>query len=130
MQIDHERQKNRRPTKGNANKRTQVFDEVAAAVALTVPDAFHGNAHAVLMSIYKDPRYSVQVRMDAAKAAISFETPRLSAIEHKPTELDLSKLTDEQLEEYISLLGRAADITENARKGSMSPDKEIRKYHA
>jgi hypothetical protein len=34
------------------------------------------------MSIYKDPLQPVQVRIDAAKAAIGYERPRLAATEH------------------------------------------------
>ena len=39
----------------------------------------------LLMTIYKDPNQPLDVRMDAAKAAIAYEKPRLAAIEHGGT---------------------------------------------
>lgn len=42
---------------------------------------FEGNAHAYLMAVYKDPSVPREIRIDAAKAAIGYETPRLSATE-------------------------------------------------
>jgi hypothetical protein len=44
-------------------------------------DAFDGDAHAFLMAIYKDATQPIVSRMDAAKAAIGYEKPRLAAID-------------------------------------------------
>lgn len=71
--------------KGAKNKRTeareQAMQEVSAAVAKTLEDAFEGDAHALLMAIYKDNLKPIELRIDAAKAAIRFEKPSLSSIE-------------------------------------------------
>jgi hypothetical protein len=50
-------------------------------IEATTPDAFHGDAHAFLTAIYKDPQVDMPLRLDAAKAAIRFERPALAAID-------------------------------------------------
>jgi hypothetical protein len=47
------------------------------------PDGFAGDARALLMSIYRDPRQPISLRIDAAKAALPFERPRLAAVERQ-----------------------------------------------
>lgn len=47
--------------------------------------AFKGDAHMLLMSVYKDPNYPIDLRVDAAKAAIRYEKPALAAVEHSGT---------------------------------------------
>ena len=54
-----------------------------------LPDAFKGDAHAYLMAVYKDPAQSTKDRLGAAIAAISYEKPRLAAVEMK-AEVDAS----------------------------------------
>jgi hypothetical protein len=43
---------------------------------------FPGDAHALAMAIYKDTRNDPELRLEAAKAAMPYEKPRLSAVEH------------------------------------------------
>jgi hypothetical protein len=43
------------------------------------------DAHALLVSVYKDPSQPLDLRIDAAKAAIPFEKPRLSSFDGKVT---------------------------------------------
>lgn len=43
--------------------------------------AFDGDAHALLVTLYKDTTQPLLIRLDAAKAAISYEKPRLSSVE-------------------------------------------------
>jgi hypothetical protein len=73
--------------KGTRNKRSKALDDARArAEALiegTIPGAFVGNAHALLMAIYKDPALPLHVRVDAAKAAIGYEKPRLERKSHE-----------------------------------------------
>ena len=76
-------------------KRKIKMDEKIAQVAERVPDAFKGDAHALLISVYTDPAFDMPLRMDAAKAAIRFEKPALASQTIKP--LDLTLLTDEEL---------------------------------
>ena len=79
---------------GAKNKRTKereaALQEAAARIEGTIEGAFQGDAHAFLIAIYKDPEMPLNVRVDAAKAAISFEKPRLQASEHNLTSSDQS----------------------------------------
>lgn len=69
--------------KGAKNQHTLDREEHIAAAAVAVedalPDAFKGDAHALLMLVYKNTANELQVRLDAAKAAIAYEKPRLSS---------------------------------------------------
>lgn len=62
--------------------RLSAVSEAMKAVEDALPDAFRGDAHALLISVYKDPSHPLPLRLDAAKAAISFEKPKLAAVEH------------------------------------------------
>jgi hypothetical protein len=59
--------------------------EAAELIRTLIPDAFDGDSHALLMAVYKDPLQPLERRMEAAKAAIAYEKPRLAAIEHGGT---------------------------------------------
>lgn len=63
-------------------ERAQQIEQVARALDEALPNAFRGDAHALLMAVYKDETHPLPLRLDAAKAAISFERPRLAAIDH------------------------------------------------
>lgn len=69
--------------KGVMNKRTRESVEKAAAITEqlrdVIPDMFEGDAHTLLMSVYKDTRQELTTRIDAAKAALPYEKPRLVA---------------------------------------------------
>ena len=47
---------------------------------------FDGDAHALLMYVYKDPARDLALRIDCAKAAISYEKPKLSPVQVKDGE--------------------------------------------
>jgi hypothetical protein len=72
--------------KGVPNRRTEqreaAVQETAALIRTIIPHAFDGDSHALLMAVYKDPQQPLDLRMEAAKAAIAYEKPRLAAIEH------------------------------------------------
>ncbi len=72
---------------GSPNKRTAAIKaaviEAAARIEAELPGVFTGDAHALLVSVYKDTRYPIELRLDAAKAAIRFEKPALSSVEAK-----------------------------------------------
>ena len=79
---------------GTPNKRTVALRSAADSAAEMIEaalgeDGFTGDAHALLVSVYKDRRRPIELRMEAAKAALSFEKPRLAAVEMK--EVDESK---------------------------------------
>lgn len=71
--------------KGARNKRTEevikATEEVATALEGAIPNAFTGDAHALLMAVYKDPGKEWQLRIDAAKAAIRYEKPALNTVD-------------------------------------------------
>lgn len=74
--------------KGASNKvtiaRRAEIAKVAQQIEESLPDgAFTGDAHALLMTVYKNVAYPIDVRLDAAKAAVSYEKPRLQAVEMK-----------------------------------------------
>lgn len=69
--------------KGTPNKKTVRRQEqlVSAMHKFMETDAgtFAGDAHALLMAIYKNPSCPLDLRMDAAKTAIRFEKPALAS---------------------------------------------------
>ena len=68
--------------KGAKNKRTKERLKTIQKVTELVLNAFPGDAHALMVAVYKDQMNDLYVRLDAAKAAIPYEKPRLSSIEH------------------------------------------------
>lgn len=70
--------------KGTPNKRTekvqQAAEAAADAIAEAIPGSFTGDAHALLMAVYKNPAHEWQLRIDAAKAAVRYEKPALSSV--------------------------------------------------
>jgi hypothetical protein len=74
---------------------------VKIAAALGV-DAFEGDAHALLAAVYKDPAQPMELRMEAAKAAIGYEKPRLAAIDgNVDATLSWAKIVEEVAEERL-----------------------------
>ena len=74
--------------RGTKNKRTTERERALAETAVKITQAlgasaFDGDAHALLTAIYKDAVQPIELRMDAAKAAIGYEKPRLAAVEGK-----------------------------------------------
>lgn len=69
---------------GAKNKRTVAVEQAMALVAdklkAAVPDAFEGDGVAYLQSVYRDPQFSVELRMDAASKAARYERPALGAV--------------------------------------------------
>jgi hypothetical protein len=45
-------------------------------------EVFHGDAHALLMTAYKDLKQPIGLRIEAAKAALPYEKPRLASPNH------------------------------------------------
>lgn len=73
---------------GVKNRRTAELEraakEAAAAITEALGDgAFEGDAHAFLVTVYKNPANDLPIRIDAAKAAVRYEKPSLSSIEAK-----------------------------------------------
>ena len=55
---------------------------MAKRLEVALPNAFEGEAHELLMAVYKDQDLPLPIRIDAAKAAIGYEKPKLAAVEH------------------------------------------------
>lgn len=93
--------------RGAKNKRTlareqaQVETAVKIAAALGA-DAFDGDAHALLMALYKDPAQPAELRMEAAKAAIGYEKPRLASVDGRvDANLSWAKIVEEVAEKRL-----------------------------
>lgn len=71
---------------GFTKDRAEQVQAAAAAIEGVIPEAFVGDAHALLMAVYKDPSHDWGLRVDAAKAAVKFEKPALSSVEAKVTQ--------------------------------------------
>jgi hypothetical protein len=102
--------------KGAKNKRTQereaATQEAARKLEAVIPNAFQGDSHAFLVSVYKDPAHPIERRLDAAKAAIPYERPRLSTTElngtvgiktHEEALRELIKAVDKSQGEMVSV---------------------------
>jgi hypothetical protein len=89
----------------------------AEAIKAVIPGAFEGDAHALLVAVYTDPQQPIELRLDAAKAAIRFEKPALAS-----TTLDasirrsLSDFTDDELA-ILASSGGSEDRTGEAPRG-------------
>lgn len=78
--------------RGTKNKRTRerehALAEASEKIANVLGDnAFAGDALALMQAIYRDGQQPLSLRLDAAKAAIPFERPRLSTIDAKVTRI-------------------------------------------
>jgi hypothetical protein len=85
--------------KGSKNRRTlereRATQQAASQIGAALKGAFGGDAHALLMAMYKDPDQPWQVRIDAAKAALPYEKPRISAEPKKPEPATFTFLLDD-----------------------------------
>jgi len=106
--------------RGTKNKRTVERERASANAAAKIAtvlgaDAFEGDAHAFLMSVYKDAAQPSALRIDAAKAAIGYERPRLSSIDATiEGRLSLSELIDQSM----TIPGRPVDVTPSPPQSS------------
>jgi hypothetical protein len=72
--------------KGSRNKATiaKIAAIQEATNAMKNPDGsamFDGDAYALLVAVYKNEKFPIDVRMQAAKEAAQYERPRLSAVD-------------------------------------------------
>lgn len=65
-------------TKEREDAMNQAAGQIAAALG---ESAFTGDAHALLMAVYKNETLPLKSRLDAAIAAIGYEKPRLSSVD-------------------------------------------------
>ncbi len=94
-------------------ERMAKVEAAAQAIAEALPEAFAGDAHALLMSVYKDPSQEMSVRLDAAKAAIGFEKPRLGSTNvTMDDKRSVEQFSDTELEEFLraSAAGETSEL--------------------
>jgi hypothetical protein len=74
---------------GSKNKRTLAMQAQAQETAEKIKEAlgtdaaFAGDAHALLMAVYKNEQMPMEMRLDAAKSAVRYEKPALSSVDQK-----------------------------------------------
>lgn len=75
--------------RGAKSRRTIEIELKAQATAKAIegalPNAFDGDAHGLLMMVYKDPGQPIELRIEAAGKAIRYEKPALSTIDMNST---------------------------------------------
>jgi hypothetical protein len=80
---------------------------VAERLKQAVPDAFEGDGVAYMQSVYRDPAFSMEQRLDAAAKAARFERPTLAAVavqQAPPPRIDVSVLTAVEQGQLLGLL--------------------------
>jgi hypothetical protein len=65
---------------GTPNKKTAALKQAVVEAVGALPDAFEGDSYAFLATVYKNQALPLGVRLDAAKAVISYERPRLANV--------------------------------------------------
>ena len=115
---------------GALNKRTKAVakavEQAATTLAAIIPDAFPGDAHAYMMSIYKDPSLPQELRLDAAKAAARYEKPALSSVTATLTHKPASALDDDDLAQRIARLDEELTLRS---AGDAAAEERPRKPH-
>jgi hypothetical protein len=93
---------------GTPNKRTAerkaAVEAAAERVNELLPNAFQGDAHAFLITVYKDPSVDMHTRIDAARAAIGYEKPRQSSVEmtRSPGAIDFESMRSDEIEATLT----------------------------
>src|ERR1700761_8918615 len=97
--------------KGAKGKRTVAVEHamhvVAEKLKQSVPDAFEGDGVAYMQSVYRDPSFPQELRLDAAAKAARFERPTLAAVAVQQTpraRMDLSALSPDERGQLLGLL--------------------------
>ena len=71
--------------KGTQNKRTAAAKKASAETVERllgeIENPFDGDAHALMVLVYKDPGQPMAIRLDAAKGAIRYEKPALATMD-------------------------------------------------
>jgi hypothetical protein len=81
-----------------------------------MPEGFKGDAHALLVAVYRDTSLPLPIRLDAAKAAVKFEKPVLAATTFtKPN--SLGELTVDELRGLIRYCEMATGQQPEAKIG-------------
>src|SRR5437764_1208697 len=68
-------------TKAREAKAAETIEQAAAVLKDLQRPVFGGDAHALLCLVYKDGEVALELRVDAAKAAIRYEKPALAQVQ-------------------------------------------------
>jgi hypothetical protein len=73
--------------KGSRNKRTLQIEAAGKDALEAVKETlggklFEGDAHALLMAVYKNETMPMEMRLDAAKSAVRYEKPALASVDN------------------------------------------------
>ena len=114
---------------GAKNKRTRereiALAEAAVKLREVMGDTFEGDAHALMTMLYQDQSLPLELRLDAAKAAAPYERPKLSSVEHTKPPIDLTELSDAELEFLDRLYERAGSAPEVGAEDGVAPPQGI-----
>jgi hypothetical protein len=80
---------------------------MAEKLKQAVPDAFEGDGVAYMQSVYRDPSFSHELRLDATAKAARFERPTLAAVavqQAPPPRIDVSVLTAVEQGQLLGLM--------------------------
>ena len=127
---------------GTPNKRTVALRTATATAAEQISatlgsEVFHGDAHALLMTVYKDLKQPIGLRMEAAKAALPYEKPRLAPIENEIVD-EFENMSIEEIEAWLDeraalepkVRHRAsADVQRRGSIGTLRPTTARGKLH-
>jgi hypothetical protein len=107
--------------KGSKNirsvEREELLEKVSEKMKEAVPNLFTGDAHMLLMAIYRDPEQPLPVRIDAAKAAIRYEVPALASVETKqdPDQFEAERQRKIASMDVVEIARRVAFVFAEAR---------------
>jgi hypothetical protein len=107
--------------KGTPNKRTKEMLDAARearekARRVLGNDVFDGDAHALLVLVYRDTSLPIELRLDAAKVAINYESPQLQAIQVEGhTEIEVNIPPEERRAIAQQLFDRAFGLMGKSR---------------
>jgi hypothetical protein len=86
---------------GTPNKRTVALRTATATAAEQIHATLGSQvAHALLMTVHKDLSQPIGLRMEAAKAALPYEKPRLASIENKVVD-EFDTMSDQEIEAWL-----------------------------
>jgi hypothetical protein len=107
--------------KGTPNKRTKEMLDAARearekARRVLGNDTFDGDAHTLLVLVYRDTSLPIELRLDPAKVAINYESPRLQAIQVEGhTEIEVNIPPEERRAIAQQLFDRAFGLMGKSR---------------
>src|SRR5277367_5819834 len=109
---------------GTPNKRTVALRTATATAAEQISatlgsEVFLGDAHALLMAVYKDLNQPIGLRMEAAKAALPYEKPRLASTETKIVD-EFDGMSAQELDAWLD---EQAEARVKARQRSHEPQR-------